>query len=89
VNTSWQKSSYSAMNGNCLEVAWHKSSYGFHEANCLEAAWRKSPFCASGECAEAALRGGTVLVRDSKDPDGPILQFTPQAWQAFIRGVDD
>jgi hypothetical protein len=26
---------------------------------------------------------GTVAVRDSKDADGPILRFTPSAWNAF------
>jgi len=37
----------------------------------MAASWRKpSHGHASGECAEVAT-GGTVLVRDSKDPDGP------------------
>jgi hypothetical protein len=26
---------------------------------------------------------GVVAVRDSKDPDGPALAFTPAAWHAF------
>jgi hypothetical protein len=30
---------------------------------------------------------GTVAVRDSKDPSGPALTFTPVGWQAFTRGV--
>lgn len=38
----------------------------------------------SGECVEVARNiPGTVAVRDSKDPDGPILQLTPGAWAAF------
>jgi Domain of unknown function (DUF397) len=32
-------------------------------------------------------RPGRVAVRDSKDPDGPALAFTPQAWKAFTRRV--
>jgi hypothetical protein len=34
----------------------------------------------------ARLRDG-VAVRDSKDPQGPRLMFTPGEWEAFIDGV--
>lgn len=51
--------------------------------------WRKSS--KSGpqqECVETAeLVDGRWLVRDSKDPDGPRLTFTPGEWRAFIAGV--
>ncbi|MBB2913254.1 hypothetical protein FHS43_004552 [Streptosporangium becharense] len=30
---------------------------------------------------------GVVAVRDSKDPGGPKLLFTPADWQAFVGGV--
>ncbi|WP_371496186.1 DUF397 domain-containing protein [Kitasatospora sp. NBC_00374] len=30
---------------------------------------------------------GLVPVRDSKNPDGPVLQFPSTAWQSFITGV--
>ncbi|MEW2401740.1 DUF397 domain-containing protein [Streptomyces sp. NPDC046862] len=26
----------------------------------------------------------TVPVRDSKNPDGPVLTFAPSAWKAFL-----
>ncbi len=29
------------------------------------------------------------LMRDSKDPDGPVLAFTPAEWEAFVLGVKD
>ncbi|MEV6125598.1 DUF397 domain-containing protein [Streptomyces violaceusniger] len=36
------------------------------------------------ECVEVATNvAGTVAVRDSKDPEGPMLRFTPAAWAAF------
>jgi hypothetical protein len=35
--------------------------------------------------AEAA--GGQILVRDSKDPDGPILTFTRREFDAFVKGA--
>jgi hypothetical protein len=28
-------------------------------------------------------------MRDSKDPDGPVLTFTPAEWEAFTLGVQD
>ncbi|MEV6012414.1 DUF397 domain-containing protein [Streptomyces sp. NPDC051976] len=37
-----------------------------------------------GNCVEAARLGtGSMAVRDSKDPQGPALVFTPEAWSAF------
>ena len=27
---------------------------------------------------------GVVGVRDSKDPTGPVLTFTPPAWRSFV-----
>ncbi|MET8247872.1 DUF397 domain-containing protein [Streptomyces sp. NPDC005202] len=38
----------------------------------------------NGECVEVARNiPGTVAVRDSKDPDGPILTLSPVAWGWF------
>jgi Domain of unknown function (DUF397) len=53
------------------------------------AVWRKST-CSNngGACVEVA--GGmpdVVAVRDSKDPDGPKLAFTLDAWQRFAGRV--
>lgn len=42
----------------------------------------------SGNCVEtAALPDGTRAVRDSKNPDGPVLTFAPPGWRAFVEGV--
>jgi hypothetical protein len=51
----------------------------------MSATWRKSSYSGSGggDCAEVASTPGAVLVRDSKNPDGPRLVFGPQAWQKF------
>jgi hypothetical protein len=41
-----------------------------------------------GQCVEVALNiPGIVAVRDSKDPSGPVLRFTPDEWAAFQDGV--
>lgn len=51
--------------------------------------WVKSSFSfANGNCVEVAdLPGGHVGVRDSKDPQGLVLRFTPGEWHAFVGGV--
>lgn len=66
--------------------------------------WRKSSFSGNngGNCVEvAALENVTdgpdhksehsklIAVRDSKDPNGPTLFFTPAEWDAFLSGVKD
>jgi hypothetical protein len=51
--------------------------------------WRKSRHSNSGSCVEVRLRQGRIQVRDSKDPHGGVLQYTPDEWQAFIAGAKD
>lgn len=48
--------------------------------------WFKSSYSSNSgpECVEVATRPGTVHVRDSKDPEGPQLAFTPTEWSAFV-----
>ncbi|GGL31100.1 DUF397 domain-containing protein [Planomonospora parontospora] len=54
------------------------------------AVWRKSSRSgdSGGQCVEVADNlPGVVAVRDSKDPDGPKLLFTPAQWRAFVGGI--
>ncbi|WP_433198506.1 DUF397 domain-containing protein [Nocardia sp. CA-107356] len=55
------------------------------------ALWFKSTHSAGGsDCVEVAhLGGGMVGVRDSKNPSGPALVFTPSEWDAFVAGARD
>ncbi|MER6825115.1 DUF397 domain-containing protein [Streptosporangium sp. NPDC000563] len=57
----------------------------------LGAEFRKSSYSNSGDaCVEVATNlPGLVAVRDSKDPSGPALTFTPKAWRDFLAGVRD
>jgi hypothetical protein len=54
-----------------------------------ERQWRKSSYSVNqGECVEVAvLPGGGRAVRDSKDPDGPELQFSAREWARFLDSV--
>lgn len=49
------------------------------------AQWRISTHSANGStCVQVACNlPGIVAVRDSKDPAGPALVFTPAEWRAF------
>jgi hypothetical protein len=51
--------------------------------------WQKSSYSGAngGGCVEVAHVSAVVAVRDSKDPDGPRLAFSPQEWRAFVAGV--
>jgi hypothetical protein len=53
--------------------------------------WQKSRRSnPSGNCVEcAALPDGGVAVRNSRDPEGPALVYTPAEIEAFILGVRD
>ncbi|SBW28851.1 DUF397 domain-containing protein [Protofrankia symbiont of Coriaria ruscifolia] len=53
--------------------------------------WRKSSYSngAGGMCVEIADIDDGVLVRDSKNPSGPVLTFTDGEWEAFLAGVRD
>ncbi|WP_207943483.1 DUF397 domain-containing protein [Actinomadura sp. KC345] len=53
--------------------------------------WRKSTYSDNqgGDCVEVAGLDGAwedsrvVMVRDSKDADGPVLAFAPSAWRGL------
>jgi hypothetical protein len=51
--------------------------------------WRKSRHSGNGgNCVEVASRVGRVLVRDTKNNGhGPVLRFSPGAWQRFADRV--
>lgn len=69
---NWFKSSYSSdQGGACVEVAydWRKSSYSSDEG---------------GDCVEIAAHPLAVHIRDSKNPTGPNLTVTGEAWSAFV-----
>ena len=49
--------------------------------------WRKSSYSGNGggDCVEVARSlPDVVAVRDSKNPDGPILTFSRDEWASFI-----
>ncbi|MEU8887445.1 DUF397 domain-containing protein [Streptomyces sp. NPDC048442] len=55
-------------------LTWIKSSYSSNEGP---------------ECVEVAATPGTVHIRDSKDPQGPLLAFGHSEWSAFLSITSD
>lgn len=51
-------------------------------------AWLKAQSSShNGQCVEIASTVGKIAIRDSKDPDGPILVYTPAEFKAFLDGA--
>jgi Domain of unknown function (DUF397) len=47
--------------------------------------WRKSSHSGGGnDCVEIAAVDFRTAVRDSKNPDGPVLRFESACWRTFI-----
>jgi len=69
----------------------HPTYNGMPATELLAAKWQKSGRSnPSGNCVEiAALPGGGVAVRNSRDPEGPALIYTVAEIAAFIAGARD
>ncbi|GGL42178.1 DUF397 domain-containing protein [Planomonospora parontospora] len=81
----WRKSLLSGNGQNCVEVGvWRKSSRSGAAQDCVEVTVVDEAPAVAGHKADAER---LFLVRDSKDPDGPVLAFTPSEWDAFVDGV--
>jgi hypothetical protein len=50
-------------------------------------AWRRSTKSGGGNCVEVAVAGGSVLIRDSGNPDGVVLSLPPAVWSALLLHV--
>ena len=49
--------------------------------------WRTSIGCESIACVEVAMSGSRVWVRQSVNPDSPVLEFTKDEWMVFLAGA--
>ncbi|GAA2101667.1 DUF397 domain-containing protein [Actinomadura alba] len=59
------------------------------EPDLSHAVWRKSSHSGSGEgeCVEVARADRLVAVRDSKNPNGPMLTVTPTEWHTLLTSI--
>jgi Domain of unknown function (DUF397) len=50
--------------------------------------WRKSKASVgANDCVEMTSTQRSVLVRDSRDPAGAVLEFSPGQWSGFMRRI--
>jgi hypothetical protein len=59
---------YSVEMKDLSRARWRTSSYSGTNSNCVEV---------------AADSGARVLVRDTKDREGPVFAFRPDTWRRF------
>jgi hypothetical protein len=65
----------------------YKGLYFEREALDFRKSTKSGPNC--DNCVEVADIAGGRVVRDSKNPTGPVLAFTEGEWTAFVAGVRD
>jgi Domain of unknown function (DUF397) len=63
-----------SLSGQLRQVRWQKSRYSNSQGACVEM---------------AVLPGGDIAVRNSRDPNGPALIYTPAEIQALFQDVKD
>ena len=66
-----------------------KSSFCIGGLGCVEVKlpeFKRASGCGIGTCAEAAVGGEMVLMRQSEHPD-TVVSFASEEWRAFIAGV--
>lgn len=87
--TTWAKASLSFANGNCVQAApvgtvFRKAQASSPAAQCVEAT--DAVFATatasgnSGNCVMIGGENGDILVKDSKDPEGPHLHYAADRW---------
>lgn len=54
-----------------------------------ELTFAKSSFCGNGACVEMDIAStADVVMRDGKNPAGPMLTFGREQWLAFVAGCE-
>jgi hypothetical protein len=59
------------------------------EDNNLDPSWRKASYSGNGggNCVEAGSLPGSVLVRDTANRDGAVIEFSAGAWRALVVNI--
>ncbi|GAA4232548.1 DUF397 domain-containing protein [Actinomadura meridiana] len=63
-----------------------KGTQGTPESPVSHLRWRTSSYSGNGggQCVEVGAFAGMSLVRDSRNPDGPVLLFKSETWRATL-----
>jgi hypothetical protein len=49
--------------------------------------WRTALSCDGGACVEVAADQNSILIRNSRQPSGPLIEYTPEEWHEFVSGI--
>lgn len=84
----FRRSGYCAT-GSCVEVSFAKPTHSLNNGTCVEVGFASATHCAETSCVEVGhdVHCGTVLMRDSKNPGGPVLSFDTAAWSDFTDAI--
>lgn len=50
-------------------------------------AWHISRSCDGGACIGVARSGDSVLIGNTRQPEGPVGEFTTDEWRQFLAGA--
>ena len=72
-------------------MSFKKSSFCWPLPGCVEVDtdFKKSSHSFPVGCVDVKRSEKIIAVRNSKNQDGPVLEFTKEEWSAFIKGVKD
>ncbi len=49
--------------------------------------WRTSLSCDGGACVEVAADRNIIMIRNSRQPGGPLIEYSPEGWHEFVSGI--
>ncbi len=49
--------------------------------------WHTALSCDGGTCVQVAADQNTILIRNSQQPDGPLIEYTSEEWLEFVSGI--
>jgi predicted secreted Zn-dependent protease len=49
--------------------------------------WHTALSCDGGACVEVAADRNAIFIRNSRQPSGPLLEYTQEEWHEFVSGI--
>jgi hypothetical protein len=60
---------------------------GFEAGSTMQPSWRVASLCAGGECIEVAGCSDAIILRDSTQPHGVVLNCSAEKWRSFVATI--
>jgi predicted secreted Zn-dependent protease len=49
--------------------------------------WHTALSCDGGACVQVAVDDHSILIGNSRQPGGPVLEYTRDEWHEFVGGI--